>query len=110
MQSTPNNDNIPDITCPLAAAGPPACSTACCYIEQSVGSFKPTSCFEYTGSGAEITTFKANCTGKEASPAGFWTLTATNGACSAGPMFGTACVVGGPGNNAVAIPKDSACP
>ncbi len=104
-----DNDGKPDITCPQAAPAP-VCSTACCYIEQNVGSFKPTSCFEYTGSAGEITTFKNNCTGKQASPSGFWTLTAANGACSAGPTFGTACVVGGAGNNAVAVPKDSACP
>jgi hypothetical protein len=99
----------PHITCPQPPP-PPSCSTACCYVEENVGSFKPTSCFEYTGSTTEVATFKTNCNGKQASPAGFWTLTATNAACTAGPTYGTACVVGGAANNAVAIPKDSACP
>jgi hypothetical protein len=103
-----DNDNVPDITCPQAAA-PPSCSTACCYTEANFGAFNPTSCVQYKGSGAQIAAFSANCTGRQSSPVGFWNLSATAGACSAGPTYGTACVVG-VGNNAVQVPTDSACP
>jgi hypothetical protein len=104
-----NDTGAPHITCPKPPL-PPSCSTACCYVEQSNGPVRPTSCFQYTGSGAEVTTFKTNCGAATSAPiAGFYTFTATNVACAAGPMFGVPCVVGA-GNNAVAIPKDSACP
>jgi hypothetical protein len=103
-----NGDMIPDIACPQPAP-PPVCSTACCYIEQTLGSLKPTACFQYTGNSGQVTSFKGQCNGKTDSTATQWTFTAADGACSAGPLYGQTCQVG-VGNNAVAIPADSACP
>ncbi len=97
-------DNVPDIEC--GAPVPPVCSTACCYQEFSLG--VQVSCFQYTGAGAEVATFTANCNGKSSTPPGAWTMSAAPGACGNPPDFPAhvAC----PPASTVVIPKDATCP
>ena len=99
-------DGMPDVQCPTIAT--PTCATACCYIETTVGITHPTSCFEYTGTVAEKNAFKTNCNGKGSNPA-LWVMTAADGVCASGAMFGVACSSATPGIW-VQIPKDSSCP
>ena len=103
-------DNKPDISCPQPPPAP-SCATACCYMEEQIlvgaMTFTPTSCFQYRGTATEVSTFKSRC--NATTSGGFWSFKAIDGACSAGPTYSVACVVGS-GSNASAIPNDTACP
>ncbi|MBI3786345.1 MAG: hypothetical protein HY270_23405 [Deltaproteobacteria bacterium] len=97
-------DNLPDIECGVTPT--PACSTACCYQEFTLGN--QVSCFQYTGTAAEVTAFTTNCTGKVSTPPGAWSMSSAAGACGNPPDFPihAACSVG----SLVVIPQDSTCP
>ncbi|HVM97107.1 MAG TPA: hypothetical protein VMT89_12015 [Candidatus Acidoferrales bacterium] len=101
-------DGLPDIECGVAPT--PSCSTACCYQEFGLGS--QVSCFQYTGTAAEVASFSAACNGKASTPPGAWSMTSSAGACGNPPDFPThsACSSGGTPGSFVLIPQDSTCP
>jgi hypothetical protein len=103
-----NNDGIPDINCAAPPTG--TCSTACCYQEFGLGT--QVSCFQYTGTASEITTFTSNCNGKASTPPGAWNMVASAGVCGNPPDFPahSACSAGGTPGSFVLLPKDSVCP
>jgi len=103
-----DSDNKPDLQCGKSNAG--TCTTACCYQEFGLGN--QVSCFEYTGTAGEVSSFMTNCAGKASTPPGAWTMAAAAGVCGNPPDFPThvACSSGGTPASYVQIPKDSTCP
>jgi hypothetical protein len=103
-----DGDNKPDVSCGQAPAA--VCSTACCYEEFSLGS--QVSCFEFTGTAGQVSSFTTNCNGKASTPPGAWTMVASAGVCGNPPDFPTHvnCSSGGTPGSYVQIPKDSSCP
>jgi hypothetical protein len=101
----PDGDLISNPTCGGAAV---ACTTACCYVEDTPPSAPQTSCFEYTGPAVAIGAFLGSCGGVSLPGGpGFQLRTAIAAPCVVGPTFGTACA--GPPNK-VTIPTDTSCP
>ncbi|MBI3783740.1 MAG: hypothetical protein HY270_10075 [Deltaproteobacteria bacterium] len=90
-----------------------ACTTSCCYVENTFPNSPETSCIEYTGPGGPMATFTGLCGFTTSIPSaggpGSQVHTPIPGPCGAGPspVNGNPCFIG---FNGMLAPTDSSCP
>jgi len=106
----PDFDGIPNPSC---GGGGVACTTACCYVENTAPNSPEVSCYEYTGPAASIGTFLGGCAGTTSIPAvggpGAQVHTGVVGPCfpAPSPLNLAPCL---PGLNRHVLPTDASCP